>query len=89
MGSWSKLLAPLFVEFVGVSGEVLDVGCGTESLTFCCSGKQTCTRIGGREASTGFIEYARLVHSPNRNSNFRREVCHGPQSGLVSIQQNF
>ena len=34
MGSWSKLLAPLFVEFVGVQGEVLDVGCGTGSLTF-------------------------------------------------------
>lgn len=34
MGTWSKLLAPLFVEFVGVQGEVLDVGCGTGSLTF-------------------------------------------------------
>jgi hypothetical protein len=31
MGSWSKLLAPLFIEFVGIKGEILDVGCGTGS----------------------------------------------------------
>ena len=34
MGSWSKLLAPLFIEFVGIQREVLDVGCGTASVTF-------------------------------------------------------
>ena len=36
MGRWSKRLAPLFIDFSGLAdGEkVLDVGCGTGSLTF-------------------------------------------------------
>jgi SAM-dependent methyltransferase len=59
MGSWSKLLAPLFVEFVGVQGEVLDVGCGTGSLTFIAAENKNVSRIVGLDASTGFIEYAR------------------------------
>jgi SAM-dependent methyltransferase len=59
MGSWSKLLAPLFVEFAGVQGEVVDVGCGTGSLTFIAAENKNVTRIVGLDASTGFIEYAR------------------------------
>ena len=37
MGSWSKTLAPLFIEFIDGIKEgdrVLDVGCDTGSLTF-------------------------------------------------------
>src|SRR5438094_4558419 len=59
MGSWSKLLAPLFIEFVGVRGEVLDVGCGIGSLTFAVAENKDVSRIVGLDASKGFIEYAR------------------------------
>jgi 2-polyprenyl-3-methyl-5-hydroxy-6-metoxy-1,4-benzoquinol methylase len=36
MGRWSQKLAPQFIEFAGIdNGErILDVGCGTGSLTF-------------------------------------------------------
>jgi ubiquinone/menaquinone biosynthesis C-methylase UbiE len=35
MGRWSARLAPLFVRFAGVKDgqRILDVGCGTESLS--------------------------------------------------------
>src|ERR1700730_8582166 len=36
MGRWSRRLAPLFIEHAGVADgeEVLEIGCGTGSLTF-------------------------------------------------------
>ena len=36
MGRWSRRLAPLFIEHAGIADgeEVLEIGCGTGSLTF-------------------------------------------------------
>jgi SAM-dependent methyltransferase len=68
MGNWSKLLAPLFIEFVGVQGEVLDVGCGTGSLTFAVAKNKNVSRIVGLDASNGFIEYARSLNVDPRVS---------------------
>ena len=49
MGRWSRRLAPLFVTFVGVrDGEkVLDVGCGTGSLSATLAGVTRASRIIG------------------------------------------
>lgn len=61
MGRWSRQLAPLFVEFVGVrDGEnVLDVGCGTGSLSATLARLTRAAKIVGIDPSKGFIEYAR------------------------------
>src|SRR5688572_30754700 len=61
MGQWSRQLAPLFVEFVGVrDGEnVLDVGCGTGSLSATLARVTQASKIVGIDPSNGFIEYAR------------------------------
>jgi ubiquinone/menaquinone biosynthesis C-methylase UbiE len=61
MGRWSRQLAPLFVEFVGVrNGEkLLDVGCGTGSLSATLARVAKAARIVGIDASKGFIDYAR------------------------------
>ena len=61
MGRWSRQLAPLFVEFVGVrDGEqVLDVGCGTGSLSATLARVTGAAKIVGIDSAKGFVEYAR------------------------------
>jgi ubiquinone/menaquinone biosynthesis C-methylase UbiE len=61
MGRWSRQLAPLFVEFVGVQdGEkVLDVGCGTGSLSATLAGVTAASKIVGIDPAKGFVDYAR------------------------------
>ena len=61
MGRWSRQLAPLFVQFVGVrdGDKVLDVGCGTGSLSATLARVTKASKIVGIDPSGGFIEYAR------------------------------
>ena len=61
MGRWSRQLAPLFINFVGVreADKVLDVGCGTGSLTTTLARVTGASQIVGIEPSDGFVEYAR------------------------------
>ena len=68
MGRWSRQLAPLFVDFVGVQeGErVLDVGCGTGSLSATLARVTKTSEIVGIDPSTGFIEYARRQTTDSR-----------------------
>jgi ubiquinone/menaquinone biosynthesis C-methylase UbiE len=61
MGRWSRQLAPLFVEFVGVrdGDRVVDVGCGTGSLSATLARVTRASKIIGIDPSKSFIEYAR------------------------------
>ena len=59
-GRSSKLLAPLFAEFVGVQGEVLDVGCGTGALTFAIAKSESVSKIVAIDLSEAFLAYARF-----------------------------
>jgi SAM-dependent methyltransferase len=60
-GRYSRLLAGPFIDFVGIAdGErLLDVGCGTGSLTFTAAALTRRSEIVGIDRSTSFIEYAR------------------------------
>jgi SAM-dependent methyltransferase len=67
MGSWSKTLAPLFIEFIdGIKerNRVLDVGCGTGSLTFTIADTTKASKIVGIDPSVGYLEYARCDLCP-------------------------
>ena len=61
MGRWSRQLAPLFVEFARVrDGEkVLDVGCGTGSLSATLARVSKVSKIVGIDPAKGFVEFAR------------------------------
>jgi SAM-dependent methyltransferase len=62
MGSWSKTLAPLFIEFIDGIKEgdrVLDIGCGTGSLTFTIADTTKALTVVGIDPSVGYLEYAR------------------------------
>ena len=52
-------MAPLFIDFVGAKGEVLDVGCGTGALTLAMAQKEAVSKIVGIDVSDAFIAYAR------------------------------
>jgi ubiquinone/menaquinone biosynthesis C-methylase UbiE len=68
MGRWSKRLALPFSEFIGVKNgdRVLDVGCGTGSLTFTLARSTGASKIVGIDPSVGFVEYARSQNNDAR-----------------------
>ena len=67
MGRWSRRLAGPFLDFVGSAhGEsVLDVGCGTGSLTFALNERCQPRQLRGVDFSPAYIEHAtRQNHDP-------------------------
>lgn len=60
MGRWSRRLAPLLIDFAGVTdgGGFLDVGCGTGSLTFALADRPHVGAITGVDLSSEYIAHA-------------------------------
>lgn len=79
MGRWSRRLAPLFVGFTGTTGaiRVLDVGCGTGSLSRCLALDPTILIVRGVDVSATYVEYAR-----RRNNDARLDFQLGDACAL-------
>lgn len=66
MGRWSRLVAPLYLEFIG-AGEgqrMLDVGTGTGALASVAAAAHADCAVVGVDPSAAFIDYARSLAGP-------------------------
>ena len=83
MGRWSKRLAPLFIDFAGVNdGEkILDVGCGTGSLTFALARAADLSEIAAIDYSPVFVEEAMRRNTDTRIKVRQADACALPFDG--------
>ncbi len=68
MGRWSRLMAPLLVQYADVQDgdKVLDIGCGTGSLTGALLDIGPAMQVTGIDGSADYIEIARKRHNDSR-----------------------
>jgi len=77
MGRWSRMLARPFLEFAGLEtgDHVLDVGCGTGSLTFTILEVADVSRVDGIDYSETYAEAARQRNKDPRVNITRADAC--------------
>ncbi|MBZ9681013.1 MULTISPECIES: class I SAM-dependent methyltransferase [unclassified Mesorhizobium] len=86
MGRWSRKLAPSFIGFAGLApGEkILDVGCGTGSLTFELAKSAELAAIAAIDFSPVFVEAAK-----RRNTDPRIEIQQADATALPFADNAF
>jgi SAM-dependent methyltransferase len=77
MGRFSRLLAPLFIDFAKIDegGRVLDVGCGTGSLTFELARNPKFARIEAVDFSPIYVEHAKRRSDDVRLTFREADAC--------------
>ena len=77
MGRWSKKLAPLFIDFAGLANgeKILDVGCGTGSLTFALTKFSDLAEISAIDYSPVFVEAANRRNTDPRVRIQQADAC--------------
>jgi ubiquinone/menaquinone biosynthesis C-methylase UbiE len=77
MGRWSRKLAPLFIDFAGIADNewVLDVGCGTGSLTFAIPQAANISEVAAVDVSPVFVEEATRRNTDRRIHIQQADAC--------------
>jgi len=77
MGRWSRRLAPLFIEHAGIAdGEnVIEIGCGTGSLTFTLPQKAALGRLTAVDHSEIYLAAAKAKNKDPRISLEQGDGC--------------
>jgi ubiquinone/menaquinone biosynthesis C-methylase UbiE len=79
MGRWSSRLAPKFLDFAGItSGSLLDVGCGTGSLTAAALDRPGVTHVHGFDVSPTYVAAAKERFSSGRATFEVGDACAMP-----------
>jgi ubiquinone/menaquinone biosynthesis C-methylase UbiE len=77
MGRWSRTLARPFLDFAGLEAgdRIVDVGCGTGSLTFTIPQVADIARVDAIDYSEVYVEAARQRNTDPRISIERADAC--------------
>jgi ubiquinone/menaquinone biosynthesis C-methylase UbiE len=77
MGRWSRLLTPPFISFAGLSDgdRVIDVGCGTGSLTFALPAAAEVAEVAAIDHSPVFVAEAQRRNTDPRIAIAEGDAC--------------